>query len=214
MPTVPVTTLETSILSELQANIGEFPEPQILAVINQGLFRLNLITGFHQATVPLSAFSVADKLVYSVPSGILIPTRVSYEGRDLAKDSLRGISRTFRDWAIDSDVPQRWAPVGLGKFIIHPRDSEGGGLLEVSGVAPITRVTTGGTVTLEDQFIDLLVQYARFRLLLKEGGKAFADASMAYTKMVSQLKHMTIWQSMSWPRYWLLKSQETERKGA
>lgn len=213
MPTFATSTLEDRVWKTLDSNTTFFPEAQVLAALNEGLRRLNLHLGISQATVAIPTFSVANQLEYSVPAGILIPLRVFYERRELSKTSLRTLGRKFRSWATDSTTAQgpvaRWAPVGITQFVIHPRCASGDRLLEVQGIAPITPlVNQTDVVTLEDQWAELLVDYARIRVLLKDSAKTFADASLGYQRMMGMLKTATIWKSMQFPRYFVQKALE------
>lgn len=213
MPTVTLAQLETRVWDGLDANTLFYPEDNIRRVINEGLRRLNLLTGFTQVDIAVSGFSVAGRLVYTVPSGVLLPQRVYFEQRELEKLSLRQLGAQFRNWTVDSNASigpvSRWCPIGINQFVIHPLDSYGGQLIEVSGVGPITPlVAQGDTVSLNNELTDILVDYARSRSMLKEGGKPFADASMAYQQMISKVKTMMIWDGMNFPRYFLVKELE------
>lgn len=203
-----VAQLEQQVWDQLDNNTGEFPEPNVRAVLSQGLQRLNNLVGFSQDTVPVPGFSVANQLLYARPAGILIPLRVDFEGEELEKTSLARIARRYRDFAVDTGKPSRWCLIGLRTFLIHPADPVGGGLLEVSGVAPIAKLgaDTSETIDLDDEHAEILVDWAKFRLLLKEGGKSFSDASVSgYQAMISKAKTLALWESMTFPAYYMVK---------
>lgn len=212
MPTFTLSQLEQRIWDSLDNNSGQYPEPQLRLVVNEGLRRLNLLTGFNQATVSVSGGSVANRLEYSTPAGIMIPMRLDYNGRELNRMSFRRLVQKRIDWATKTNASgpvSDWATISLTRFVICPIDAVGGSVLDMTGVAPITPlVNSGDPVTLDDAFADLLVDYGRMRAPLKEGGATFANASIAYQAMVKKLKTMTIWSGMAFPQYWLLKSEE------
>lgn len=207
MPTIPLADLEQKVWDQLDGNTGEFPEPNVRAVINQGLYRLNNLVGFTQATVPIPGFSIAGQILYDRPAGILIPLRVDFEGAEIEKSSIQRVARRFKNFTVDQGTPARWCLIGLKVLLIHPADQAGGGLIEVTGVAPITPLTDSAqTVNLEDEFTEILVDWAKSRLLVKEGGKAFADASaIGYQAMTSKVRQYMLWNSMKFPEYFILK---------
>jgi len=212
MPTFTLASLSQRILDQLDNNTGEFPQAQVTSVINEGLSRLNVVTGFNQATVTVPGGTVAGQLEYDTPDGIMFPLRCDYNGRQLSPLSLRSLSRRYRNWAEDTTVlgpVSQWARIGIGKFVIHPIDLAGGNDLDVTGIAPAPRLSSpGDPVHLDDQFVDILVDYGKNRLPLKEGGRPFQSASLAYRDMIRKIKTMTCWSEMKFPSYWLIQEQE------
>lgn len=213
MPTVTLAALEARILADLDGNTAFYTEPFLRRVINQGLRRLNNLVGFHQAQVPVPGFTSAGGYLYDTPDGILFPLSVWYEQRELQLTSLQDLGRKHRSWSTETSatdgVVRNWAPAGLSRFVINPADAYGGALLEVFGVAPITPlVDPGNTVDLNDEFVEILVDYGVSRGQLPVGGQPFAVASMAYQRMVANIKEHLLFQSMVFPKYWLLKQEE------
>ena len=217
MPSFTLATLQQLVLDKLDGNVGMYPLAQITLALNQGLRRLNLITGFQQATVPVPGWTVANQLVYNPPPGILIPITVYVEERELVKvGSLQELAEQHRNWATDttatSGPTQRWAAIGITQFVIHPMDAVGGRLLEVSGVAPIIPLTAPGqTVNLDDEWVDMLVDYASTRVMIREIGAPFQGTMGIQRALVEKLKTLTIWSGMNWPEYWFAKQLEPSR---
>jgi hypothetical protein len=212
MPTFTLADLETRVWDHLDGNIYFYPEANVRSCINEGLRVLNLLIGWYQDTISVPGFSVAGQISYSVPAGIVIPIRVYYEGRELERVSLRKLADKFRNWASDESAYNgpvaRWCPLGVTRFIIHPRDSTAGRWIEVSGVATIIPlVNQTDVVALDDEYVDILVDYVRSRIMLKEGGKPFADASVAYTTMIQKVKPLLAWKRMTFPRYFTIDVQ-------
>ena len=211
MPTTTLQQIEDKVYSGLDNNTLEFPEVYVRLAINEGLRRLNLLTGFQQATLPIDGnFTVAGRRQYSTPAGILIPLRVDYEGVEIQRVALERLARAYQNWSVDSSDSfgpvARWASIGLTTFVIHPVDALGGGLLEVTGVTSITPlVNPGDFVTLDDQFADILVSYAKMRVMCKEGGKPFADLAITMRATWEDVQEMTIWKGVDFPGYWLAK---------
>lgn len=216
MPSYSLATLQGLVYDSLDNNTGLYPVLQVTDALNNAVRKTNFLTGIIEATIP--AITQAGQLVYSTPTGILVPMRIYCEGVELGKYSMRELGAQFRTWATDTTTAlgpvARWCPIGIGSFVLHPVDAAGGKLLEVNGVAPITpMVNSGDTVDLDDEFVPILVDYCRARLLLKLGGKPFASASAAYQRFMRGLKDAVIWEGMVFPRYWIESEEEpTEGK--
>lgn len=213
MPTYTLAQLEGKVWSQLDGNTGEFAEPNVRAVLNHGLARFNLVVGIQSATIPVTGFTVASQFAYTCPAGIMIPVRYDYEGRELQKMPLDRLARAYPSWVTDNSstmgTPARVGVIDLTQFILHPADFYGGGLLEVTGVVPMTLlVNQGDVVQLSDQWAECLIAYAKPRLLVKEGGKAFADAVEAFKPFRAKLREASIWKSVIWSQKDLAKQTQ------
>jgi len=211
MPSYTLSVLSELLYDQLDNNTGLYPQAQITGVLNDATRKLNNLTGLEENTVNVT--TTAGTLVYSTPSGVFIPTKLYFQGKELQKASLREIGTRFRNWAIQS-MPTfgpiaRWAPIGLNQFVIHPFDSVGGNTIEVQGVAPITPMASSGdTVTLDDDLVPTLIDYCRGRTMLKIGGRAFAGASLSYQAFIREVKELIPWAGMVFPRYFVESAQE------
>ena len=217
MPSYTLTALSGLLYDALDANSGLYPQAQVTQVLNDSVRKLSLLTGLSEDTVP--ALTQANQLVYTTPTGILVPIKVYCEGAELEKYSLVELGTKYRNWATDTTAAYgpvaRWAPIGLTQYVIHPQDATGGRLLEVQGVAPVTPMTLpADTVDLDDEFVVTLIDFCRGRILLKLGGKPFASASLSYSRFIHNVKDMVIWAGMIFPRYFVAEAEEgVEGKG-
>lgn len=212
MPSVTLTQLSTEILDQLDGNSGEFPQGQITAVINQGLSKLNCMVGIQSATIAVSGGTVANQLLYAVPAGIFIPTRFDFNENEMSRMSFDRLVRAYPNWTSDYSVntyaPAHVASVDLQNFVIHPIDSSSGDVLEVTGIPPTTPLVSGSdVVALDNEFTEILVAYAKMRLLAKEGNKAFSDAVAAYKPYQKKLRSMSIWNQVQWSQIALAVQQ-------
>ena len=219
MPDFTLADLEQRVWDGLDNDVGLYPEPNVRGVLNEGLRRLNVAVGIAQDTIPVPGFSVAGQREYATPAGIVIPIKVYFEGRILEPFSLRELATRFRKWATDTTVNygpvNRWAPIGLGMFIIHPIDAAGGNLIEVQGVVPMIPLTAPGQViSLEDQMCDILIDYAKSRIMLKESGTPFGQASLNYQEMIRKLKPLSLWKDLKFPPYFLVSDPVQQKVGA
>lgn len=216
MPTVTLAQLEDRVWDGLDDNRFFYPEENLRLVLNQGLARLNLLTGIFQDTIRVPGLT-GNHLTYATPTGILVPLTLYADGVEMEKTSLCSLACNYRTWLTDSPrrygKPARWAPVDLRTFVVHPIDTTGGVLLEMGGIIPATPLVEQiDEVYLDDQFVDILVDYSRFRAPLKEGGQPFATASQAHQNMIARVKTLTLWKGMPFPRYWILKKQDPQEQ--
>lgn len=196
------------VLGRVEGNTTLYTQTEITAVINECIRISNAFTAFNETSTLVPGSTVANQLVYSTPSGILFPTQVAFNGRVLDKVSLTSIGECYRNWATDTTSTYgpvaRWIPIGITTFAIHPIDAIGSNALLVTGVAETTLLASGSDVMeLDDEFVTMLVDYCGHRLVLKEGGKVFSDASIliqTYWREMKGLKRLQTWKA---PRYFV-----------
>jgi hypothetical protein len=193
VPTILLSDLRARTLARLDGNSILYTTPEVDAVINECIRVTALFTNFYRTTVQLPGWTVANQLVYDTPSPILKITSVMYEGRQLNYASLRELARTRRNWATDTTAakgqPDYWAPIGLTKFVISPKDSVGGNDLSLTGIGePPLLVNATDVFQMENEFIELVPEYCSHRLQLKEGGKIFSDASLSLNTFYDCMK--------------------------
>jgi hypothetical protein len=119
------------------------------------------------------------------------------------------LARNYTRWAADttpkSGPVARWASSGITKFVTHPIDAIGGRPILVTGVVePTLLASSGDILSLEDEFLDMVVDYATHRVQVKQGGKSFADSSAYITSFWHILKERSRIRGMVMPKYWIL----------
>lgn len=209
MPTVTLSTLQGYVLDRLDGNTSAFTNAQITGALNEFIRIANAHIGFIQGTATTTT-STGLSNVYSTPAGILYPLQVSVAGVQLWKMSMTSLANQFPAWATDTTAQfgpiQRWAPIGINSFVLHPNDSIGGRTITVQGVLEPTLLVSGtDTLQLEDAFIQMAVEYAAHRVQLKLGGSAFANASLMIRKFWSVMKDRNNLQIAKMPKYWILE---------
>lgn len=215
MPQFTLGDLQQRVYDRLDNNTALYPLYQVTTEINDALNVIQLFTGFQQTSVDVPGFTVARQLIYQVPTGILFPLRVYYEGRQLEKVSIRSISMRFRSWVTDQSnrgsPVQRWVPMGLGMFAIHPTDSVGGNNLQVNGFANLVPlVLPTDTVNIEDEWVSLVENFAAQTLPIKESPQIFSQASLLYQEAVRGLKQKLYWSEVKFPRYFVKMNAATQ----
>lgn len=212
MPVYTLSGLRTLVYSRVEGNNILYVAAELNAVINECLRLSNAMTGFYSTSIVVSGGSVADQLVYAVPTGILFPTQISFNARVLDKIGLTAIGESIRSWATDTTSTYgpvaRWVPIGITKFAIHPIDATGGSAITVQGVAETTQLSADGdAMELDDEFVAMLVDYCGHRLTFKEAGKIFADSSVLIQTYWREMKRLKKWQLWKAPRYFVQVEQ-------
>ena len=202
-------SLSDAIYSRLENNSVFFTQLEVTSVINEAIQITNLFTGFYQGTSRI--VSAANQLVYNVPSGILFPQRVTWEGIQLDPIPITRIGQDYINWTTQTTTNYgpvaRWIPIGTTLFCINPVDAVGGNDIEVTGiVTPPLLVNSTDSMSLDDQYATIIVEYGASRLPLKIGGANWAQASKLYTTgFQSAMKKLTIYRQFVMPRYWVDK---------
>lgn len=129
---MPVTTttldqLATNVLQRLQDDEGVFwsrefeATPSVAEAINDLLLLVGRPTLVYNQLVTLTANSVWQDL----PDGLLCITDIRSSTYKLYKTTIHDMDFTQASWGSDwvndrADVPERFGPVGLSSFFVHP----------------------------------------------------------------------------------------------
>jgi hypothetical protein len=212
MPTVTLANLEDYVYSTLEQNNLFYPAAEVDSCINDAIRILNLFTGFLNNTATVAAIKTAS--IYSVPAGILIPTKVMFGTRTLEKSSVTKISMAYPCWmnetAADAGIPvSYWFPIGVTKFGIYPRPAANGTNLSVTGVAEPDLLTTGAsTIAYPTEFADILEVYAEHAVQLKAAGVVAKASMSAYQDFLGRMNELKRYKAKIAPRFTVLVEQE------
>ena len=205
--------LKQQVYGRLDNNTIFWDSTEVNSIINEAMRVTNLICGWYQGT--LQQTSVAGKLVYTTPTGMIFPQRCQFNGTQLDPIPITRIGQDYRTWATDNsnkDGPvSRWIPIGINYFCLHPVDSIGGNDIYLTGVieTPVL-VNDSDVIVMEDQYSTMVVEYCAERLPLKLGGSNFAQASQGYSRIfLPAMKAMTNNKKTSFPRYFVLTGKPT-----
>ena len=212
MATLTLGQIRSQVLDRLDNNSVLYTTAQLNAIINEFIQIVNNFTGMNQTSVSVPGFSVANQLIYPVPSPILFPLQCFYEGSLLEKNSIQSLARNNPQWARDTTTKlgpvARWAPIGISYFVIHPIDAIGGNDISIKGVIQTNPMVNDlDIVQIEDEYLGMAVDYVMHRIQMKLGGKAFSDSSMMLQSFYRGLKDRIMFQSMKFPRYWALTGE-------
>lgn len=175
--------------------------------INDALRALNMMCGWYQGTfsVPGGGTTVADRVIYDVPSQILFPQRVVWAGKVLEKSSLATTSNEWPNWMKDTSSnngapTSRWVPIGITKFAIHPADSLGGATLQVTGISnPDILVNDSDAAYIPKEGVTAVVDYSAHAVQCKMQGLPFMQSLGMYRNFESLMKLNKYWTSYRQP---------------
>lgn len=205
-----LTQLQALVYTRLEDNSVFYDATwDLTPIINEALQISNNICGWYAGTVNL--ISQANQLVYNIPTGMLYPQRIQFEGMQLDPSPITRIGQDFMNWTTQTTAVHgavaRWVPLGITMFAMHPIDSTGGGSIAVTGVLNVPPLINGSdTMPLEDEFVNIVVEYCASRIPLKVGGPTAAQASRIYTSSVQRnMLALTNLRKMAWPKSFVLK---------
>jgi|ERR1700722_2805296 len=207
--------LQDASYSRLENNTLFFPVADITAIINEAIKVVNIQTAFYQGTAT-AIISVRNQLIYPTPPGILYAQRVQFEGTQLDPVPITRIGQDYRTWATDTSAKlgavARWIPIGINYFAIHPADSYGGNSIFVTGVMePPLLILPGDSMTLDDEYADIIVEYVASRVPLAVSGPSTSAALSLYTKsFIPAMKGLTVLEQMKWPRFFVMQTPAEE----
>lgn len=160
---------------------------EILVFINEALIELNLIAWEFQDSASVVLNSTDN--VYDQPSPILAALAVRcphYLRRQTAED----IDREAK-W--ESSVEKRfkvrtWAPIGLGKFLVHPRPIETT-TAYVEGIIEHTAVTdTAMSLPVRPEYESAIDDYCVERATFKEGPSELEQTGALYRNFLDKVQ--------------------------
>jgi hypothetical protein len=203
VPSFTLSQLQSDIYTRLDGNTFLYLSAELTSAINESIRTANLVTGYTQTTSTVT--SVANQVWYTVPTGILVPLRLTFAGYFLEKTSVDKISNYNPNWQLqttaNSGIPvAQWLTSGLTNFAIYPADTIGGNSMVMTGVVePALLVNPSDTISIPDEYQEILEDLSVVALVLKEGGKSFGDILMLREKAMEKLKKFRRYQTERQP---------------
>jgi hypothetical protein len=211
MPLYELGNIVNATYARLDNNQVLYTQQEVINEINFSIQLVNLYTGFIQLelttlTVPWSAANT----IYTIPSGILYPTRMIFEGKPLKQHSFLELARLYRSWATDTTKNAypvaHWASIDMTTFVIHPADALGGNSLEITGVAePVPLVSLTDVITMPDEVEEIIESLTAYTLAYKQGASEFKRSMEMFKAFLSRMKKMSRWSANVTPRLFLPK---------
>lgn len=198
--------MATSTISQLAPAVGDrLQDPtftfwnerfEVYAGLAEAMSELLLLVGRPTNYFNQLVTIEANTCFQPMPSGLLCITNINLNGSFLKKTSLHALDYTQSSWGSgwQSDrapLCQRWAPLGLGMFIVHP-----------APLQPITAQITGVATPLSDTWppsgtesipfeknLDQALElFAASYCTVKETGNEFVEGQKLYQQFLSIAK--------------------------
>ena len=204
MPQLPLSAFESRTYDRLDSNAAMWPLLEVDNAVNEGLRVAQCFTAFSMGKVNLPNTTDAGRVVYDVPAAMSVPLSVYFNGRSIKFRSLASMALEYRNWASqDSSFAgqvSNWAPIGTQAFVIQPADAVGGNSLEIYGVldlAPLVNPTD--IAVIQDEYLDLIADYAAHVLLVKMPGRMFQQGLMLYQAFQRRMQSLARWRMDTMP---------------
>lgn len=169
------------------------------------MFEAALVTGVVQAnavsvTLPVGEtyFSLQNNTAIGIPSGVVAVSRIRapYQIRKTSLKALDDYDPAWQQYAASTQILS-WFPLGTSHFGIVPQLSVETQVTMDFILSPVneSRPYTGTeTIPFQDEFVDLVSQYAAALLRLKEGGAEAEESDVVFQAFLSRMKKLSIFQ--------------------
>ena len=211
MPVISLQSLMDATYAKLDGNDQFYSTSEVTWAINEGIRLGNIFCGWLTATesVPSGGVTIANRVIYRVPSSIAIPQKVTFEGKELDKVGMFQLFRNWPTWMKDTTATtgypvNRWCPYSFNRFAINPADAVGGGLLEVTGIAsPDYLSAVTDTITLPKIASSAISEYAAHVVQCKLGSVPLTQSMPMYRTWEKMIKQNGVWRRYKQPNFWL-----------
>ena len=208
----PISTLAAncqSRLEEVPGSAGSWWSAQyeIYSAIMEAQNDLLLLVGRPTQIVNIPFTLTANSVWQAVPKGYLAITDIQGAGSPLYKVNLWDLDFLCTSWQSDwtqdvDDVAVRWAPIGFNLFVVHPAVSTPQ-TVNITAIAyPTSDVwpyTGSESVVFEDNFFQLIEEYAAFYCRIKELGGEFQEGMKLFDQYLQGAKRMSAIQDLRDP---------------
>lgn len=195
MASLTLQSMRTRVYARVESNALFYPAVDVDRAINETLETLTLVTRYRIGTVTLPMMTAPRRVFYDIPPTVIVPVDVYVDGERLEKGRLSASGILNAHWMDGvGDGYGCWIPIGPKKFALSPPDAQGGRLIQVGGMlGHTTLVADDDVVDIDDSWVDPIVENAFVWLVLKEGGKVFADAMGGFQKFQKFLEAESYW---------------------
>jgi hypothetical protein len=188
-------------LEEVPGSAGSWWSQQyeIFSALMEAQNDLLLLIGRPTQVVNVPFTLTPNSCWQTVSKGLLLITDIQGFSSPLYKINLWDLdylqTSWGSDWQQDVDVAAyRWAPIGFNMFAIHPAVSTAQTVNLTAIQYPTTDVwpyTGSETVQFEDNFFELLEEYAAFYCRIKELGGEFQEGVKLFDQYMQGARRMT-----------------------
>lgn len=201
--TTPISTLAANVQSRLEEPAGPglwwSQQFEIFSAIMEAQNDLLLLVGRPTQIVNIPLTLTPNSVWQTIPKGYLAITDIQGAGSPLYKVNLWDLdflcTSWESDWTQDVDsVARRWAPIGFNLFVVHPAPSTPQTVNVTAIQYPATDVwpyTGAETCIFEDNFFQLIEEYAAFYARIKEMGGEFSEGMKLFDQYMLGAKRLT-----------------------
>ena len=206
MANLTLADIKDQVYSRLEDNREMYQDQEVTDAINEAYRIMSMFCGWVNRTSSISSgYTIADRTFYDVPDDIIFPQKVDFEGQALEKVSLFSMSQMRPSWVRETTANSgrnvsQWVPIGIRKIAIHPADSVGGGLLQVTGIGePVQLVNDTDIVLIPKEGVLPVCDYAAHSVQCKLQGAPFMDSLEMYRNFENLMKLSKYWQGYRQP---------------
>jgi hypothetical protein len=206
LPRFEFSELKDLVYSRLENNRLMYKSVEVGNALNEAIRCASLLCGWYQSTYDIrQGATIPNRHIYDVPEGIIFVQKVSYEGQALEKVSLSAMVNNWPIFLQDTtnntgNQVSRFVPIGIKKFAIHPADSVGGGLLQVTGISePDVLVNDTDLIYIPKEGVTAVVDYAAHIVQCKLQGAPFMQSLSFFKTYESLVIVNKYWQGYKQP---------------
>ena len=201
--TTPISTLADHTQQRLEEPVGAGAwwsrQFEVYSAIMEAQSDLLLLVGRPTQVVNVP-FTLAPNTVWqAIPKGYLAITDIQGAGSPLYKINLYDLdflqTSWGSNWQQDTDaVAQRWAPIGFNMFVVHPAPAypQTVNVTAIQYPATDTWPYSGSEgVVFEDNYFQLIEEYAAFYCRIKELGAEFQEGMKLFEQYMAGARRMT-----------------------
>lgn len=175
-------------------------QPEVYSALIEAINDLTLLVGRPVQSVQVPLSLQPNSVWQAVPRGIFLITDIYGPQSLLRKTTLHGLDYVQAswgaDWENDTDPagPDRWAPIGLTLFAVHPAPTAA----QIVNINAIPYPATDGWpytgtegVPFQDEFFEALEEYAAHYCRIKEGGVELQESMSLYASYLKAAQRMS-----------------------
>lgn len=211
MGTTPISALATNVQNRIEETPGVGAWWSLLYEINSAIIEacndLLLLVGRPTNYVNMPFTLTPNSVWQTIPKGLFVVSDIQGFSSPLYRINLWDLDTLQTSWGSDweQDVDStayRWAPIGFNMFVVHPAVS----VSQVVNITAIQYPTTSvwpydgsQTVPFEDNFFELIEEYAAHYCRIKEGGGEFQEGLKLLEQYFQGAKRMSSIQDLRDP---------------
>ena len=199
------------VLGRIEENVEDGPvfwnlSGEVYVAMVDAMYEAAMVTGVVQQSsvaVTLAAeqtyFSIQNNVAIGIPKGVIAALRMRAPWQ-IRKTTLKGLDDYDPTWSIQPPSSQitAWFPLGISAFGIYPQLAYESVVTMDFLYSPVNeyRPYTGNEpIPFQQEFTDLVSQYAAAMLRSKEGGAEAEEADVVFQDFMRNMKALSAFQT-------------------